>query len=164
MICAPQEPAGRVGGLSGVGQDGEGVRLGGGRRDRDGKRRPWSLQSGEPDSLKPGAGTGPLARPQTATREKQPCRGLGLPGWVPVGLWQAWVEYLGVLTWGPHGQCQDSGHSQQQAAPVPHPRPHGCHRQVCPWRAQWAAPLPTSRKREMGLWPVVGGPASNGRF
>ena len=99
-------------------------------RDRDGKRRPWSLQSGEPDSLKPGAGTGPLARPQTATREKQPCRGLGLPGWVPVGLWQAWVEYLGVLTWGPHGQCQDSGHSQQQAAPVPHPRPHGCHRDL----------------------------------
>ena len=96
MICAPQEPAGRVGGLSGVGQDGVGVRLWGGRRDKDGKRRPWSLWSGGPDSLKPGAWAGPPARPQAVTREEQPCRGRGLPGWVPEGLWQAW----GWSTWG----------------------------------------------------------------
>ena len=81
---------------------------------------PQILPSGRsrgPDSLKPGAGTGPPARPQAVTQEEQPCRGLGLPGWVPVGLWQAWVEYLGVLTWGPHGQCQDSGHSQHPGRP-----------------------------------------------
>lgn len=91
-------------------------------------------------------------------------QGAGASWGVREGLWQAWVEYLGVLTWGLHGQCQGSGHRQQQAAPVPHPKPHGCHRQVCPWRAQWAAPLPTSRKGGTGLWPVVGGPTSNGRF
>ena len=85
-----------MGGLSGVGQDGVGVRLWGGRRDKDGKRRPWSLWSGGPDSLKPGAWAGPPARPQAVTREEQPCRGRGLPGWVPEGLWQAW----GWSTWG----------------------------------------------------------------
>lgn len=121
-----------MGGLSGVGQDGVGARLAGGRRDRDGKRRPWSLRSGGPDSLKPEAGAGPPAPPQ----KEAAMQGAGA-SWVgPCGP----LAGLGGVLGGPHlgASWAVSGQRSQSAAGGPSPSPQA------PWLSQAGVSLESS--------------------